>query len=150
MAMLCHSAGAEVTAMVHRRVFCLIVTDAAARQNTQKIRKARKYGVPIVPIEWLTDCLAQRQVVPFQRLVEFPSGTSTNTNSSSTRNNNNNNFVVNNTQRAEQVLRPPNHPAIAESQKIVDLGCCCACHELGTADICPWCVSCSLAAITAR
>jgi hypothetical protein len=72
LAMMCHSAGAQVTAMVHRRVFCLIVTDGAARQNTQKIRKAQKYGVPIVSVAWLMACLAQRKLVPLNSLSSRP------------------------------------------------------------------------------
>jgi twin BRCT domain len=124
LAILCHSAGAEVTAMVHRRVFCLIVTDAAAKQNTQKIRKARKYGVPIVKVAWLRDCLAQRKVVPFE-LVEVPSRMS----------------WISSTTNAGLVKLQSTAPE--EEGRTVDLGCCCACHELGTTSTCQWCVDCS-------
>ena len=30
-----------------------------------------------------------------------------------------------------------------------DLGCCCVCHENGTADECPWCTECSITAANA-
>lgn len=133
LAMLCHSAGAQVTGMVHRRVFRLIVTDGAARQNTQKIRKAQKYGVPIVSVAWLLDCRAQRKLVPF-KLVKLPSTRTTSTL----------NDVIIDVGQEEQRI-PLHHHRPAESRTVdIDLGCCCACHELGTTANCHWCADCSI------
>lgn len=123
LAALCHSAGAEVTSMVHKRVFCLIVTDAAAVQHTQRIRKAQKYGIPIVSVTWLAECLSQHQIIPFQRFEFEPSG------------------------RAPDIVSAAVKPTKSESsaemsERTVELGCCCLCHEHGTSDTCEWCVDC--------
>ena len=50
------SLGGSVSSQVHKRVVAVLCTETAARNCTQRIRKAIKKSIPVVSVKWLGAC----------------------------------------------------------------------------------------------
>ena len=107
------SLGASYSSIVHRRVAYLVATEEAANRRTQRIRKALKFDVPVVSVSFLDACDAAREPVPHEPyLLDVP-----------------------------DEPRPRDDrstPASLASPRVLDLGCCCSCHDSGAAS-CSFC-----------
>ncbi|CAB9527904.1 expressed unknown protein [Seminavis robusta] len=141
----CRDAGARVSGQVHKKVECLLCTPAAVSQATQRVRKAVKNKVPLVHVAWLYQCIDQRKKLSFDKhrlVMSEPS------------NNDDKKKPKDSTSCAqdESTTINPIHPPSEDAQEEpipdagwsepVDVGCCCVCHETGTADTCEWCTEC--------
>lgn len=128
----CRHAGAIVVRQVHRRVDALICSQSAVLNCTQRVRKALKFGIAIVDVAWIRNCLKMKQ------LLEFAP------------------FSLNDLAENAATLRicaansreEKNHvPCVDTVTKFTngttDLGCCCVCHDFGKDD-CEWCHTCHL------
>lgn len=117
---LCKSAGAQYTAQVHRKVYCLVATPSAVKGATQRVRKAWKRRIPVVAIDWLKQCIETGKLIPVDdfRMEDQRTSKSSDTPAASDSN-------------MDVVLE----------ERTVELGCCCVCHETGATD-CEWCTDC--------
>ena len=136
---ICTAAGAKVSSHVHRKVFCVIATESAIKQQTQRVRKAWKFGIHVVNVMWLHDGFPvnfEAYTVPSDLRKKHPSASSP---------------TINKTTRVQHDVpddtKPESKPDLslpAASEITIDLGCCCVCHDtssIGTPD-CEWCVEC--------
>lgn len=116
---LCKSAGAQYTAQVHRKVYCLVASSSAVKGATQRVRKAWKRKIPVVSIDWIKQCAQTGKLLDMDdfRMQEKKSS---NTSAPVTSNN------------ADVVLE----------ERTVELGCCCVCHESDDMADCEWCTDC--------
>lgn len=152
---LCVTAGAEYSAQVHKKVDAVIASpEAIEPPATQRVRKAWKLGIPILTVKWLQDCVTRQQYIPMD-LYYFP------------------NQKHDQLQQQEQQRKRPyreksvkaegapqnakrpkselDHQAVddvaSDQSRIIDLGCCCVCHDLvepGTVTDCEWCRDCNI------
>lgn len=144
---MCTVVGAKVSSQVHKKVHALVASPEAVEQPaTQRVRKAWKLGVPVVRIDWLSDCLKSQSFIPIQQANIYPVPPK---------------VVVSKTDGknieehpAKKQKRRPTIPR-SESKELtflssnhtrqLDLGCCCICHDSvpeNVATDCPWCVDC--------
>lgn len=135
---LCQKAGAQTTAQVHKKVFCVVATDSAAGYGTQtasqRVRKAWKRNITVARVEWLEKCIQERCLLPFT-----------------------DEFVLQPSERQierEELKKQQNFSNVSEKKPIaeadmeleerqLDLGCCCVCHETDD-KTCEWCVDCTV------
>jgi hypothetical protein len=148
---MCVGGGAVTSPQVHRRVSCVVATSCAVLGNTQRVRKARKLSIPVVSVAWLRDSLQAGVPLPFDTYGLLPSRSAR--------------------EEAERVDKPAagarfdrslgdgsvgkekvsSHKTEASEslrEVVVELGCCCACHDGhdgvgGASEDCPWCVDCA-------
>ena len=59
----------KTKAMVHRRVNFLVTSKSAVEGNTQKVRKARKYGVKVVKVDYLVACQREKKKLPLDEYI---------------------------------------------------------------------------------
>ncbi|CAM9213156.1 unnamed protein product, partial [Ascophyllum nodosum] len=71
------SNGASVSAIIHKRVSFVVCTQGAVKDNTQKVRKANKHGIPLVSQDFLAECAKAKRVVDHTAflIVAGPSAT---------------------------------------------------------------------------
>jgi hypothetical protein len=131
----CKQNGATITSQVHKRVNALIVSDAAVRNSTQRVRKALKLGVPIVDIGWIEACIKDSNRVDwadYLRNDEAKRAAGAKKKSSA--------VVPSGEEGCDVKFDVSNDDANAISgwSEAVELDCCCVCHENGDLE-CPWC-----------
>eukprot|EP00938_MAST-03A_sp_MAST-3A-sp1_P005867 g5867.t1 len=56
--------GGKITGQIHKNVHALVCSSSALDCNTQRVRKARKRNVPIVPISYIDFCISENKHVP--------------------------------------------------------------------------------------
>jgi hypothetical protein len=133
---LCRTLGATVTAQVHGQVHCVLATaEARHPAPTQRVRKAWQRGIPVVSLAWLEECQSQRILLPLTNYRVVPPSippTCTWAHPS-----NKSDLATTNDESAAAVLR---------TETLVDLKCCCACHDVyaDSGTPCEWCVDCSV------
>jgi hypothetical protein len=160
-------AGADTTSQVHKRVYCLVATNAAiqsGRRGTQRVRKAWKLNIPVVRVIWLQDCIEQGRIIDFATgnnkniyVASPPPQKSSSSNSTTTAH-----ATTTPTCEKEDIVRSAKAEpkdddddddddaaaAAADAagwSEAVDLGCCCVCHDSASPPTdCPWCVECSV------
>lgn len=117
---LCKSAGAQYTAQVHRKVYCLVASSSAVKGATQRVRKAWKRRIPVVSIDWIKQCVETGKLQDMDdfRMPEKPTSRDT-----------------------SAPVASKNTDVVLE-ERIVELGCCCACHESDDIKDCEWCTDC--------
>lgn len=59
--------GGTISSMVHRKVFALVCSTSALQRNTQRVRKARRHGVPIVSEDFVSSCVRQLELLDTAR-----------------------------------------------------------------------------------
>lgn len=137
---LCQSAGARTTPQVHRRVQVVVATPAAAAaaaaNGTQRVRKARKLSIPVVSPGWVRLCVQRKHRVDWTAFAYRAESTSAAA-AARTRPCRNVEAVP----RCDSDLRSG---LLVEEARIIDLGCCCVCHESESPADCPWCVDCAV------
>jgi len=148
---LCRRLGARTTGQVHRKVDCVLASKTAVDGDTQRVRKARKKGVPVVDIEWLRnfDGGATTTYIPFDAYViaaddKKPTASIIASNQTNLKQCATSEAAAAAAAAAASAVPVPSE--IAGWSEAVDLGCCCVCHESGAPieDDCPWCVECSV------
>lgn len=78
-------AGGSVSTIVHKRVSYLLCTPAAVEELTQRVRKAQKFGVPLVQPEFVAACVAAKKLVDYHDFsVEAPATVTTTTDDAAT------------------------------------------------------------------
>lgn len=171
--------GATVSSQVHKRVAALVCTTNSFVQQqqepqrdetesnattisgmaTQRVRKAIKFNIPLIHVQWLYDCQTQCKYLPWKDYeldkslvtIKPPRNgdtdasikpiNQTNMNSKND-NNNNDNDDTNCSVNSDEIPDTGWTPA-------QDLGCCCVCHETNEGTVsqslsCPWCTDCSV------
>jgi hypothetical protein len=131
---LCHKSGAKTTNQVHKRLFCVVATQAAVEGNTQRVRKAWKLGIPVVLLPWIIACERAGKFISIDGFVAPRK-------------------EVTKSERLQARAERESQNEVARSAEAgegdwsttVDLGCCCLCHEsnAGVTE-CVWCVECSV------
>lgn len=136
VAALLTSLGATMTGQVHKGITGVLCNASAVRQQTQRVRKAVKRGVPLIRVGFLNDCQKEgkRLTIGDYELTahDLPE----------------NNSVRNDGTQVVDTMTSKNGEE-EETEEIPDsqwtepvaLGCCCVCHENGD-DACPWCSDC--------
>jgi hypothetical protein len=119
---LCKAAGAQYTAQVHRKVYCLVASSSAVRGSTQRVRKAWRRRIPIVTIDWVKQCVETGKLLDMDefRIEEKPESKECDK------------AVASDSSVADAVIE----------ERTIELGCCCVCHELDDAMNCEWCTDC--------
>eukprot|EP00300_Choanocystis_sp_HF-7_P039053 c56871_g1_i1.p1 GENE.c56871_g1_i1~~c56871_g1_i1.p1 ORF type:complete len:116 (+),score=30.27 c56871_g1_i1:64-411(+) len=56
--------GGKVCGLVHKRVSALVADKQAVKQNTQRVRKAVKFGIPIVSEQDIIDSVENNRPIP--------------------------------------------------------------------------------------
>ena len=178
----CRDLGATVTGQVHKRVNFVICTDSAMEQNTQRVRKAMKWNIPIVKIDWIRQCKIQKVRVDYEPYVLSVVSSKSkkkekkameveekNTSSSSrgtkrklasatsreaakdedaadnefSNNKKSKSRFKKGEEKDEDGFVAPNEAVGGENiggwTEPVSYGCCCICHDNGTAKDCEWC-----------
>lgn len=125
---LCQRAGARTTSQVHKRVQVVVASSAAVHQQTQRVRKAWKLSIPVVKPSWVHRCLQLRHKVDWTDFL-YPMGSTKLSRNEAGRSEGSSTSVV-------------PKPSSSDVRRVVDLGCCCFCHESDSNDECPWCVDC--------
>jgi hypothetical protein len=129
------SAGGSVTGICHRRVFALVATERASLRRTQRVRKALKFGIPIVSPDFLRECVAQGKCVPTAPFeLEVPEASAIEL---ITKVLAKNEGKVMETAAKKRSKRSAREESVPQSV-VIDLGCCCSCHADG-APHCSWC-----------
>ncbi len=62
--------GAAVSGIVHKNVVALVATEQAANVGTQRLRKANKFGIPVVTPAWLKACREAGHVVDMKPFMQ--------------------------------------------------------------------------------
>lgn len=127
----CRSAGAQISSQIHKRVNCLLCTENAIAQLTQRVRKAQKKNIPLVDVAWLRKCQKESKRVDFGPfLLKSP------TESKKAGVTAANNEDIGN-ESDNSVSREAPDPDAGWTSP-VELGCCCLCHEQNW-EKCDWC-----------
>ena len=128
----CKQYGANITSQVHKRVHALIVSDAAVRNATQRVRKAIKLGIPIVDISWIEACIKDDKRVDW---TEYLRNDEAKEAAESKKN-----AGISGGEGCDVKFDISAEDANATSgwSEPVELDCCCVCHENGDLE-CPWC-----------
>ena len=61
--------GAIHSNTVHKRVAYVVSTEDAYKGKTQRVRKAAKYKIPVVKLEWLQECIGSKKMLDFHPFV---------------------------------------------------------------------------------
>ena len=61
--------GATHSKIVHKRVKMVISTDDAYKYKTQSIRKAIKYKIPIIHVNFLKECYENKKIVQLDKYI---------------------------------------------------------------------------------
>ena len=126
----CKQYGANITSQVHKRVHALIVSDAAVRNATQRVRKAIKLGIPIVDILWIEACIKDGSRVDWTEYLR--NGEANEAAESKKRS------VGGDGCDVKFDISTDDANATSGWSEPVELDCCCVCHE--NVDMkCPWC-----------
>lgn len=128
----CKQYGANITSQVHKRVHALIVSDAAVRNATQRVRKAIKLGIPIVDISWIEACIKDGKRVDWAEYLrndEAKEAAESKKKKSS--------FGGEGCEVKFDISADDANATSGWSEP-VELDCCCVCHENGDLE-CPWC-----------
>lgn len=151
---MCVRAGATITGQVHKKVLCVVATPEAAGHissgttsftqsskfgccPTQRVRKAWKRNVPVVAVQWVMDCQERNLLLPMEEKYLWMESSQHASGSSSS--------VVGakNKHSSKATGATISHPI----ERIVELGCCCVCHEnepSNSISDCEWCVDCDV------
>lgn len=125
---LVEGAGGKISSLLHKRVFALIATDRATCRRTQRVRKALKYDIPIVSTDFVTKSLAAKQCL---NVSDFVLDVAPETEAESAKR-----VAKEQSGKARELLLSALQDA--PQAKVVDLGCCCSCHDSGKLE-CDWC-----------
>jgi hypothetical protein len=182
--------GATVSSQVHKRVAALVCTTnscfqqkpppqdeteskgitnvnaATSAMATQRVRKAIKFNVPLIHVQWLYDCQTQCKYLPWKNyeldksLVTIkPPRNDADANTKQANTATNKAKDDNHDDDDSNGSVDPNEIPDTGWTPAQDLGCCCVCHETsaeeGTVSIlsssslpqsssCPWCTDCSV------
>jgi hypothetical protein len=119
---LCKAAGAQYTAQVHRKVYCLVASSSAVRRATQRVRKARRRRIPIVTIDRVKQCVETGKLLDIDefRVEEKPESKGCD----------------------KAIASDSGVTDVVIEERTVELGCCCVCHESDDAKNCEWCTDC--------
>jgi len=130
----CKQYGASITSQVHRRVHALIVSDAALKNATQRVRKAIKLGIPIVDIGWVEACIKNGNRVDWADYLRTDEAKEAAESKKKT------SLVVLNGEECGVCfdISADDGNATSGWSEPVELDCCCVCHENGDLE-CPWC-----------
>lgn len=138
-------AGAEVSGTVHRRVHAVVATASAVLNQTQRVRKARDRGVPVVTPEWLAASVNAGEPLS---TADFQHNLQDRRSASAPGGSTHRNKVgiaceicmgLGRSSNALALQRPRTENTDATRVgHIVDFGCCCSCHDEGHAS-CSWC-----------
>ena len=138
--------GARVSGQVHSKVTLLLCTHSALRGlATQRVRKAIRRGVPLVHVQWLYDCEMQGKRLSWNEYLLDAEAAA---------------IVEKHRKNLSSVKSAMASRTSIEDESEIDdseagwtpaedLGCCCICHENGTAEICPWCMDCHVRVLQA-
>lgn len=128
----CKQYGANITSQVHKRVHALIVSDAAVRNATQRVRKAIKLGIPIVDISWIEACIKDGDRVDWTEYLRNDEAKE----------------AAESKKKAGSLggegcdvkfdISTDDANATSGWSEPVELDCCCVCHENGDLE-CLWC-----------
>ena len=128
----CKQYGANITSQVHKRVHALIVSDAAVRNATQRVRKAIKLGVPIVDVGWVEACIKDGSRCDWTEYLRNDEAKE----------------AAESKKKAGSAggegcgvkfdISADDANATSGWSEPVELDCCCVCHENGDLE-CPWC-----------
>jgi hypothetical protein len=137
---MCRDLGADVSNQICKRVQVLICTRSAVEHATQRVRKAFKKSIPLVDSAWLKKCQLEKARVDFEPYLLEKEATESIDNykkaleKSDVKKRSRSTDDIDKEENEELPDRGWSEPA--------SLGCCCVCHEQGTADDCEWCVDC--------
>ena len=140
---LCQTAGATVTSQVHKKVRCVLTTEAALDQATQRIRKAWNKGIPVLRVQWLQECIRINELVSMEgyRILE----NQVRQDASGDRKRPCVDGSIKGTLcKALETTSTSKQRDKKPSARVLDLGCCCSCHDIDNAADCPWCADCSI------
>jgi hypothetical protein len=141
---ICRALGATVTAQVHAQVHCVIATgEALEPPPTQRVRKAWQRGIPVVTLAWLTECQTERTLLPLTSYLV----TAAPSLSAKLRSEHKSAVDLIHDQASCSNTVQENHASALVTERVLDLGCCCACHDDDDAAVptnCEWCVDCSV------
>jgi len=115
----------------------LICNKSAVLQCTQRVRKAIKFGVDIINVEWLHQCLETGKRVDYTPflLTELAATAAARHNNQQDKGGSDKKKDSND----EDIVVDPD----AGWTEAVSLDCCCVCHENGDLN-CPWCKTCNI------
>jgi hypothetical protein len=131
----CRDLGAIVSELISKRVFALVCTKEAANQATQRVRKAIKRRIPIVSVEWIVACQEHGQLVSMEPYrLDSEAGMAINRRQN----------VRSLTLEKDLEIEDRIELFDAKIGKVIDLGCCCICHEQGSTANCSWCTNCEV------
>lgn len=116
---LCKSAGAQYTAQVHRKIYCLVATPSAVKGATQRVRKAWRRKIPIVSVDWVKQCIQTEKLIPMKDYL----------------------MEGRREENESSMTSTSSQLDVVSEERTVELGCCCVCHETEAAD-CEWCTDC--------
>jgi BRCA1 C Terminus (BRCT) domain len=125
---LCQRAGARTTSQVHKRVQVVVASTAAVHRKTQRVRKAWKLSIPVVRPSWVHRCLELKHKADWTEFL-YPVGSSKPSRDEPEKNGGPSKSLA-------------KKPSSSDGVRVVDLGCCCLCHESDSNHECPWCVDC--------
>jgi hypothetical protein len=129
----CRDLGATVSELVSKRVMALVCSREAANQATQRVRKSIKRRIPILSVEWIVACHQQGKLVNMES-YRLDSEAVKAINRRQNERQKQSTGTLDNDDRTE--------PFDSPLTKVIELGCCCICHEQGTTANCPWCKEC--------
>lgn len=130
----CKQYGANITSQVHKRVHALIVSDAAVRNATQRVRKAIKLGVPIVDITWVEACIKDGKRADWTEYLRDTEAKEAAESKKKAGSSGGEGCDV------KFDISTDDANATSGWSEPVELDCCCVCHENGDME-CPWCTS---------
>lgn len=134
VAEMVRACGAQVSGQVHKKVHCVLCTPAAITKATQRVRKGKKFKIPLVNIEWIHQCIEKGEKLPLDLfLLKYPEVQLTTVKLQDE----NKNGAEDDNQSVDNDDLPD-----AGWTSPVDVGCCCVCHENGTEADCEWCKDC--------
>jgi len=120
--------GGQISSTVHKRVTALISTQGALERCTQRVRKAHKLTIPIVPLSYVVDCISSNKL---HSLNDYALDTSS--------------VEIDLARRAKTREEAKKMKVNASEDAIepkhvrkVHLGCCCSCHDENKPH-CSWC-----------
>ena len=128
----CKQYGANITSQVHKRVHALIVSDAAVRNATQRVRKAIKLGVAIVDIGWVEACIKGGKRVDWADYLRNDEAKEAAESKKEAIGSGGEGCDV------KFDISADDANASTGWSEPVELDCCCVCHENGDLE-CPWC-----------
>jgi BRCT domain, a BRCA1 C-terminus domain len=163
---LCEQMGAKVVGQVHARVHCVLATNAAVGLQrsddddvkdagdglektttttmnlpTQRVRKAWNRCIPVVRIQWIFDCIDQKFLLPLHdKYLHVQQQQQQQQNQPSVKSNM---FPKPDLAGTDHNKNYGDDDANVCEEKVIDLGCCCVCHE-DERPHCEWCINCSV------